>query len=73
MVKRAEKSDGVYTGKEQLRFIEVASQLFTIKVSVSTTIFQAELFLFPLFLLSFYGKLSVRVSVQITLPFLLLS
>src|SRR5438552_11304126 len=24
--------------------------------------------LFPLFLLSFYGKLSVRVSVQITLP-----
>ena len=43
MVKRAEKSDGVYTGKGQLRFIEVASHLLIIMVSVSTRIFQVEL------------------------------
>jgi hypothetical protein len=49
----------------------VARQLYTVLVSISKNLFQAERSLFPLFLLSFYGKLAV--SVQITLPFVLLS
>ncbi len=70
MVSVAERLAGAYMARATLPFIEQENQEYITLASITAAVLRPDFSDFPLFLRLFYGKLSVRVSVQITLPYL---